>query len=139
MLWEDMTVQMRHPVTHDQVVDLSRCVHGFDGSTRALHVGPEGMELLAREAPHVRDVLSQDHQAVPGVSLVACETEMRCRCRDDQDAVLVLGKMRVATHAALARIEQRFPLVTRPPHSMSVAGCPEDTARGREPLIRGAD
>lgn len=121
VLGEDVSVQMRHPMAHDQVVDLPRTVHGVDRSPRTLHIVPETAQLVCRQETHVRHVLPQDHEAVPRMGLVPGEPDLRRWRRDDKYAVLVLRKVRIPTHSTLDRIEQGRPLRLRPPHRMRVA------------------
>lgn len=70
VLRQQMTVEMRHSMPHDQVVDLPRLERVCDRSTRPLHIRPEAGEVIRREICEVRDVIAEDHERVPGMRLV---------------------------------------------------------------------
>lgn len=116
VLREQVTVQVGHPVAHDEIVDLLRSGDLIDDSCRTSHICPKPRELVWREFRHVDDMFSKDHEAVSGVMLISSEPYVtRAGCRDE-GTVLARRQVCVRTHAALLGRRQRIPFAIRPPH-----------------------
>jgi len=121
VLREHMAVQMRHPMPHHEVVDLSRRERRADRFPDALNIGPERAQLRGGEVRQICDVFPEDDDAISFVCLVPSETDMSHVRGGDEHTVLVLFKMCVRAHTAgIGRVQLR-PLVIRPPHGSTVA------------------
>lgn len=62
VLRKDMAVEMRHPMSHHQIVDLPRLECRRDRSSGSLYVRPEPEKLLRGEICEIGDVFAVDHE-----------------------------------------------------------------------------